>query len=493
MNIDNHPPQHDEGIEVHDLDFPRQRKRRYQRYLDFFLRRRRWLITAFIALAALSLVALLTPLALSALLHPPAQDTNITANTTSTSWQIPHLLGSTQDIVCVSGKTAGTIYGLHSNNGTLAWRYQATHNFLAAPIPTQNALYLLEQQGSAMHVHALRMRNGASLWQTTLSTASPSSLSIAGSILYVTAQNGTLAAFDTNNGRRLWSEEFPPNPSVRILNGIVYVYVNDDQSLRALQAEHGTILWQKYEKYFLNILTPNSGVILLQTQDGPVEALRTSDGHTLWSRTFYADANTPIVTTSTTAYLNTDAGQVAAINVQDGKVLWRTQQTHPLLGTMVLSHDTLYLASIDNNLYAFHVQNGSLFWQKNMRQVIDGTMTIIRDRLYLHTNDGLEHVIQTSNGSAVWTQFIGQPAHYQHISEPNTYAQYVLTSAQMVYITEEDGTLNALQYDTGVLQWVHQITGLPQLFNNTLYIIPAYGSITAIDAEDSHYLWSSIP
>ena len=491
MKIDHSSPQHNDEIEISDLDGPSRRMQSHKRYVDFFVRTRRPLITALIALAALSLIALLIPLLLPALPDQSAQHSDTLSTTNNT--QTPDLLGTAQNIICISGETPGTFYGLHSDNGTPAWHYRATHTLLAAPMLTNNALYLLAQQNGAMQILSLKIGNGAIFWRSTLPLASPSSLSIQGNILYITSQDGMLYAVDTNNGHLLWSKQFPPNPFIQILNGVVYVYVNDMApltSLWAVQSAHGTLLWQVHETTFSRIIANNSGVTLLQTEDRAVEALRTNDGHVLWSQPVYADANTPLIASAQTAYLDTDGGQLTALAIQSGKVRWRTQQKHAILGSLVLADNTLYLASVDNTIYTFRAQDGYLLWQKDMQQLIDGTMTITGNRLYVHTNGGLEHALQSTTGTTIWTSFIGQPASYQHISEANNYAQNVQTTTHIVYITEQDGIVNALRYTNGQLLWTRQITNQPQLLNDNLYAITSGGTVALLNAANGHDRWS---
>ncbi len=491
MKIDHSSSHYNEEIEISDLDVPSRRMQGHKRYVDFFLRARRPLITTLIALAALSLIALLIPLVLPALPDQSAQHSDSLSTTNNT--QTPSLLGIAQNIICISGETPGTFYGLHSDNGTPAWHYRATRTLLAAPMLANNALYLLTQQNGAMQILTLNMRNGAIFWKSSLPMASPSSLSAQENILYITSQDGMLYAVDANSGHLLWSKQFPPNPFIQILNGTVYVYVNDMApltSLWALQSTHGTLLWQVHETTFSRIIANNSGVTLLQTEDRAVEALRTSDGHVLWSQPVYVDANSPVIADSQAAYLNTDGGQLTAINILNGKVLWRVPQKYTLQGTLLLSHALIYLASIDDTIYTFHTHDGSPVWQANMHQIINGAMTITNNRLYVHSNDGLEHTLDATTGILLWTSFIGQPASYQHISTANTYAQSVQTTPFLVYITEQNGMLNALRYTDGKILWTRQITDQPQLLNDNFYAITPGGTVALLNAANGHDRWS---
>jgi outer membrane protein assembly factor BamB len=495
MKIDDSSQPHDD-IEVSDLDLPSRRMPEHKRYVDFLLHRRRPIATVLIALAAISLITLLIPLVLPTLTNHFTQQHTTPA--TPNNPQTPALLGSAHNIICISGETPDTFYGLDSKSGALSWRFtiKPAPTMLATPLMANNSLYLLVQWKNNMQILALDTGSGSLSWRSILPQASPSSLTISGNILYITAQNGMLYAINTTSGHLLWSKQFPLNPFIQTLNGIVYVYVNDMApltSLWALQSSHGTLLWQVQETTFSRIIANNSGVTLLQNEDRAVEALRTSDGRVLWSQPVYADVNTPIVAGAQAAYLDTNGGQLTALDISTGNILWHTQQKHVITGSLVLNDNTLYLASVDNSIYTFRVQDGKQVWQKDMHQIIDGDMTITGGRLYIHTNDGLEHALQSETGATLWTTFIGQPAAYQHISEPNTYAQNVQTTTRIVYITEQDGIVNALRFTNGQLLWTRQITHLPQTLGDNLFAVTTNGTVVLLNPDNGHFLWSFSP
>jgi outer membrane protein assembly factor BamB len=495
MRTDKPSSEHDNEVEISDLDTPSQRTQQFKRYAGFLVRSRRRLIPATIVLASLALIALLIYPILSALPYHSLNNTTRLSNSDNTL--MPALLGSTNNIICVSGKTPGTFYGLHSDTGTLAWRYQRGQTPLATPIMARNLLYLLvpsdDSQNNSMLMIAVSADKGTVLWQSRIQTSAPSSLAVVGNVLYITAQDGTLIALDARSGNYLWIKHFPPNPFIQVLNDVVYVYVNDMApltSLWAIQAERGTLLWEVHQTTFSRIITNSAGITLLQTEDHGLEGLRTSDGHVLWPQPVYADVGTPIITTSTTVYLNTTDGELTAVNLPTGKVLWRVPQQHYIQGQLLISHDLLYLASIDDTIYTFHIGDGSPAWQADLYQLINGDMSIIDSRLYVHTNNGFEYALNATTGVPTWTSFIGQPASYQHITTANTYAQTVLTTPSTIYITQQNNMLFALRSTDGHVLWTRQLTTPPQPLNNNLYAIIPDGSVVLLNTVNGRNHWS---
>lgn len=108
----------------------------------------------------------------------------------------------------------GSIVALRANNGSSVWSYQAGHGatFLSSPIVVGGAVYfglptssnLSGTQASSGYVYALRASNGQLLWQYNAGTNTIPSLTVGNGMVYLVSDDDTLVALKATTGTLVW-------------------------------------------------------------------------------------------------------------------------------------------------------------------------------------------------------------------------------------------------------------------------------------------------
>jgi outer membrane protein assembly factor BamB len=251
------------------------------------------------------------------------------------------------------GKNQSSISTLRSTDGTLRWQYK-TDVSKPTVITAGGVVYVaggvVTGPSRFSMVSALRARDGAVLWKTSLDTTAVSWLLLWQKQLFALDVNGgTIFSLQSANGKLLWSTSTSPVFSQRpilsqqIVDGVLYVTVNDvvsaHGSLSAFDARRGTMLWQ-YDAHYGSILRPfvRGGVVYItdvpplprQHDHSRVVALQGSDGMPLWQyeQQDAAGFSPPVVSNGVVylGYSNVVAGRNAylyALQAKDGTLLWK--------------------------------------------------------------------------------------------------------------------------------------------------------------------------
>jgi eukaryotic-like serine/threonine-protein kinase len=174
-------------------------------------------------------------------------------------------------------------------------------NLLQSVVPMAPVKQALPLKQGLSSVYAVRLSDGAVLWQYTMSK-----------------ENG-------NNWANWLSIE----------NGTVYVgtYVDQDKSyIYALRSNDGSLLWRQrlYRGMSVNAFVAD-GVIYIASfinngsindGSGAVYAMRASDGAQLWYHQMYWVVYNPPMLVGATIYVSAAGGEVYAFQASNGSLLW---------------------------------------------------------------------------------------------------------------------------------------------------------------------------
>lgn len=147
--------------------------------------------------------------------------------------------------------TAGSVYALDAERGTLVWKVAAepgAKGVLGTPMPLTRALYVSTPDA----VYALDLWTGRLLWRTLVEARSGPTLDSGRQLLYVTVPDG-IVALQLADGQSAWQKHTPvPSdlrhaPILRRLPGANEILLVTDSAgaVYGFDPEHGgEILWQ---------------------------------------------------------------------------------------------------------------------------------------------------------------------------------------------------------------------------------------------------------
>jgi outer membrane protein assembly factor BamB len=177
---------------------------------------------------------------------------------------------------------------------------------------------------------ALAGASGAVVWHVTRpGDDQPRQLLLKGGVLYSAGQS--LSALRASDGAVLWQAATAISPGGNaepvVGDGALY-YAADLGTIHALSLSDGHELWQRHVDNSALMLALAPGRLVVATQSKLVYALRAADGSLAWQQP--ADTFNSIlgpafgfVVAGGVAYVGTDHGVVQALRADDGAVLWR--------------------------------------------------------------------------------------------------------------------------------------------------------------------------
>lgn len=217
-----------------------------------------------------------------------------------------------------SNALALSIDAVRVSDGKLLWQQNAdgiiTHI-------EHGIVYTYRQQDE--RVEALRESDGKILWRYQMSGGDQPLFDQG--VVYVYTSTGP-AALRASDGALLWQSKISVD-TLRINNGILYSYSPQAESVVALSAMNGELLWQHQAPEDSTLIVTNGMVYIHRTLAGtPLEALRGNDGVLLWQRTTNGDV---LQVQNGQVYVNSQAdGTLDVLSTKDGKLLWHYQAPH---------------------------------------------------------------------------------------------------------------------------------------------------------------------
>ena len=147
------------------------------------------------------------------------------------------------------------LVALNAQTGEILWNYEGTEEttaLLGAAAPTADDQIVVAAFSTGDLV-ALRVENGSTVWEDNLANrlrfGGMSGLSdiralpvIAGQRVIAASYGGKMAAFDKNNGDRLWQQNIGSGHTPWVVGNTAYV-LTTDYKLIALDITNGQVLW----------------------------------------------------------------------------------------------------------------------------------------------------------------------------------------------------------------------------------------------------------
>jgi outer membrane protein assembly factor BamB len=210
-------------------------------------------------------------------------------------------------------------------------------------------------------VDALRLRDGALLWQSVSLTSAQGILDVAAAAqaggVYILIHTNSFDEPDTTvklseeDGKQIWSLAGVLDPEM-VSGNLFYSFIN--RKLAAFRLTDGAQTWELpgdiSEPYTYII---NDGILYYPGRNlyGTciINAMRTSDHITLWSQHSVCGYPNDLSVSNHTLYYTTSDGYLTAFNIKDGTILW-THTGHSCSGEMTHSNDTFEIVAFNSDI-----------------------------------------------------------------------------------------------------------------------------------------------
>ncbi len=266
------------------------------------------------------------------------------------------------------------------------------------------------------------------------------------------------------------------------------------------------------------------GTLYAALINGPIVALRASDGARMWSSSVVSASNTPgVACASGIVYAAAHVGTpqaasdrlLVALRASDGHELWRIVAGEPILSAPAVAAGDVVFGTTDRLLYVVNGQTGALVWRSPAYSVTGGGahpegynqarpvgISIVAQGGTVYINAKIKRTNSAGHSS------IEPQTEMAQVNVPNAFvgimglppeglpAAYPPVVAGGVSYAEGGGGIWALG-TTGDnhFGWFHlsngtQYTG-PALGDGRLYVCAFNGETYAMSAKDGHDLWQA--
>lgn len=332
----------------------------------------------------------------------------------------------------------------------------------AAPVLAENKLFVVDVDAT---VHAFNSINGRALWSTPLPQDDENKaarfgggVSFDAGKVYATDGLGDVVALNAVDGKILWRAK-PGSPlrgAPTLANGQVYVLSQDNQ-LYALSDTDGKVVWTQSGSLetqgVFGVAAPaaSSGTIVAGFSSGELNAYRYENGRTLWQDALSRTS----ISTSVSSLADIDADPV----IEDGRV---------------------YAVGQGGRMVAVEISTGQRVWEQNLAGI--STPWIAGDWLFVLTDDARVVCLSKGNGKVRW---IAQLRGYKNVKKKSgaiTWFGPVLAGNRL-WLTNSRGELTSVSPTDGaqgaVIDAGDGFSLPPVVANEALYLLDQKGKLSA--------------
>ncbi len=236
------------------------------------------------------------------------------------------------------------IVALDGQSGSLLWRRQlsgiAPNTEAFDDVYRMGELILYLNHSKSINskengIVALRASDGSFVWSSQIDGWPVHSAVVSDQVVYVLSLNGTVAAYESSHGMRLWQVWLGNayTSSMAMTHGKLYIYTVDG-AFNVLQTNTGSLL--RHARTNFRVLFPSI------VNDRGYVSMNAVDSVQIESGQGYSE--------------------IVAFNADDGSTIWR-YPTFPPLSSPLFSDGSIYVNDIQGRVYALHAADGILCWR----------------------------------------------------------------------------------------------------------------------------------
>jgi outer membrane protein assembly factor BamB len=240
----------------------------------------------------------------------------------------------------------------------------------------------------------------------------------------------------------------------------------------------------------------NAQYLLVGTHDGVVVAINSNDGTEAWSTNVASEVVSIAHTDNDLAVVRTNDNRILGLAISSGEKLWTVTQTPPALtlrgASVPIVRDGVIYAGMDNGkVIAISTESGNVIWESRVsvpsgrseleRLVdVDGQIAADEDFIYAASYHGRVVSISRANGRISWARDIASISG-------------VAVDDALVYVTDKDDNVWALEKETGVSTWkqdkfLYRQLSTPVVLDNAILVGDQVGFIHALSKQDGRII-----
>ena len=240
----------------------------------------------------------------------------------------------------------------------------------------------------------------AAVWTLALNNALTAAPAFDGTRAFFPLEGRQLAAYDLVARKRLWIAAITTTAEP-VADGHA-VYIVDEESIAALRADSGEVIWRVPFREMLAAPPTLAGDLLITAEaSGEVAARRTRDGTIVWRRPLGTAANASATAAGARLFVPTTDAIVHALNRETGMPIWKRRLGGA--GNDILpAGDRLFLGSQDRYFYCLNASTGEVEWRWPTGANVTGLPVVDEQSVYFVSLDNVLRALNRSSGVQQW-------------------------------------------------------------------------------------------
>ncbi|PRY90200.1 PQQ-binding-like beta-propeller repeat protein [Donghicola tyrosinivorans] len=191
-------------------------------------------------------------------------------------------------------------------------------------------------------------------------------------------------------------------------------------------------------------------------------------------------------------------GAITALDTATGAVLWQQELESGASGTPTVYGDLLYFVSGANRAWAIDKSNGRVRWQLDGvgsgASVVGGPAPAVTDQLVIFPfSNGDVMAAFRQGGVRRWDASVAGTRNGLALSQISAITGDPVVDGNKVYISNQSGSLVALELDTGNRVWSapEGALGPVAVTSDSVYLISDRNELMRLDATDGTRIWGT--
>ena len=319
--------------------------------------------------------------------------------------------------------------------------------------------------------------------------------------VYMQASDGTLTAYQDENGRTLWHAKLPEQASLQTFGQALYAYYATTQGkgmVEALNGKDGHVIWQQI------IFAPGTNVALQQTGDAlyaadssdTIYAFQASNGHLRWT---YRDGPYQVALPignllqmqGGIAEVLKDDHSLDLLSANDGQKIAQVPPDDSgnskqivVDGQLIYAMGNSETVSLKQSVQVFRISDGKRLGSWTSRLTNPAEIILEQDNRVIEQVGG---IIGMSGNAPALTALRGSDGHIlwtYRASDNRAIITTYLEEDGTIYLVLQDSTLVHLRANDGQPLWSTPIKINSQQFNNS-YPFLDHGIVFLLGASDT--------
>jgi outer membrane protein assembly factor BamB len=332
------------------------------------------------------------------------------------------------------GNIKGTSFTQIVNQAEIGDGNDWSENAIAtSPVVVGNIIVAMDGAG---HISAHNLGDLETIWQSGLlsdeATITSGGLAINQGIIFAVTSNGKMAAFNLQNGKKIWKVDLREavRSALKVHDGKLYLVTSDNQLL-AFNSATGEALWQyravSSGEGVFSTSTPaisEDGLIAVSFPSGDIAVLEADSGEQIWTDSltsdnintesnFYGVEASPIINDGM-LIVGGISDKIIAYDMRAGIKLWEIKTG--MVQTPWLAGDGLYFINARTQLIAANKMNGLVAWKKKLKLPDDEAdnqpryhgVFVANNQLITLREDGIVMAFSPVNGKKLMIKDLGE-------------------------------------------------------------------------------------